>query len=211
MSEPPLPIRVLLVDDHFVVRLGLRSLFEAHPAFEVAGDVPSGQAAVEAFAALQPDVSLIDLRMPGLSGIETTLRIRARSPAAKIIILTTYDGDEDIFQALQAGAMAYLLKTIDSQTLLETVEAVQAGKYRLPPEIAERLASRLATPDLTPREREVLSLIVDGHSNKEIACKLSLAENTVKNHVKTILQKLGVQDRTQASMAAIRRGLVHID
>jgi len=211
MPEPPLPIRVLLIDDHFVVRLGLRSLFEAHPAFEVVADVASGQAALDLFATLSPDVTLIDLRMPGLTGVETTVRIRAQYPTAKIIILSTYDGDEDIFQALQAGAMAYLLKTTDSQTLLETVQAVQAGKYRLPPEIAERLASRLGTPDLTPREREVLSLIVEGLSNKEIASRLTLAENTVKNHVKTILQKLGVQDRTQASMAAIRRGLVHID
>ena len=152
----------------------------------------------------------MDLRMPEMDGAQTTAAIRARFPEARILVLTTFDTDEDIFRALQAGARGYLLKNTDSEPLLKTIRAVHAGTYRLPAEVAARLAQRQAAPELSPREHEVLQLIVKGRSNKEIGVALDVAENTVKNHVKVILDKLGVQDRTQAATTAIQRGIVRL-
>jgi two-component system NarL family response regulator len=168
-------------------------------------------AAIEAYEKLQPDIVLMDLRMPQMDGPEATTLIRRKYPAARILVLTTFDNDEDIFRGLEAGAMGYLVKNTESGPLLETIRAVYSGTYSLPAAIAARLAQRRATPELSPRELEVLLLIVKGNSNKEIGGKLSLAENTVKNHVKMILEKLGVSDRTQAVTTALQRGLARLD
>ena len=203
-------IRLLLVDDHLVVRIGLRSLLEMQPDMTVVAEAGSGAAAVWEFEQHQPDVTLMDLRMPEMDGAQTTTALRQLRPDARILVLTTFDTDEDVFRALQAGACGYLLKNTASEPLLQTIRAVHAGTYRLPAEVAARLAQRQAGPELSPREREVLGLIVGGCSNKEIGARLGVAENTVKNHVKVILDKLGVQDRTQAATAAIQRGLVRL-
>jgi two-component system NarL family response regulator len=204
-------IRLLLVDDHLVVRVGLRSLLETQPDMAVVGEVAGGEAAIEAYENLQPDVVLMDLRMPQMDGPEATAAIRRKFPEARVLVLTTFDNDEDICRGLEAGAMGYLVKNTESEPLLETIRAVHAGTYTLPPEVAARLAQRRAAPELSPRELEVLLLIVKGNSNKEIGGRLKLAENTVKNHVKMILEKLGVSDRTQAVTTALQRGLARLD
>lgn len=204
-------LRILLVDDHLVVRIGLRSLIEVQPDMTVVAEAASGEEALRAFARHHPDLTLMDLRMPGMSGIEATLAVRRAYPAARVLVLTTYDYDEDIYRALEAGAAGYLLKNTDGDSLLATIRAVHAGTYQLPSDITRRLAQRRAAPELSTREFDVLQLIVKGLSNKEIAAALGVAENTVKNHVKMILNKLGVADRTQAATAAIKRGLVRLD
>lgn len=204
-------IHILLVDDHLVVRMGLRSLLEVQPDMAVVADVAGGAAAIRAFAEHQPDITLMDLRMPDLDGAEATAAIRQKFPAARVLMLTTFDTDEDIYRALEAGAAGYLLKNTDSAPLLETIRAVHAGTYRLPEDISARLAQRRAAPGLSPRELDVLHWIVKGQSNKEIAATLGLAENTVKNHVKMILEKLDVADRTQAATTALQRGLARLD
>jgi DNA-binding NarL/FixJ family response regulator len=203
-------IQILLVDDHLIARVGLRSLLETQPDMKVIAEASSGEAACRQFEEHRPDIVLMDLRMPGLSGVETTTAIRAKHPEARVIVLTTFDNDEDIYRALQAGAFGYLLKNVESERLVETIRFVHAGKYKLPGDVATRLAQRLAAPQLSPREREVLELIVKGRSNKEIGADLGVAENTVKNHVKVVLEKLGVQDRVQATTRAIQRGMVRI-
>jgi two-component system NarL family response regulator len=207
---PPRKIRLLLVDDHLVVRAGLRGLLETQPGVAVVAEAASGEAALAAFAAHRPDVTLMDLRMPGMGGVETTAAIRAEFPDARILVLTTFDTEEDIFSVLDAGAAGYLLKNTETKPLMETIRAVHEGTYHLPAETAARLAKWRAMPGLTAREREVLELIVRGRSNKEIGANLGVAENTVKNHVKVILGKLGVHDRTQAATTAIQRGLVSL-
>ncbi|MBI5775525.1 MAG: response regulator transcription factor [Verrucomicrobia bacterium] len=203
-------IRLLLVDDHLVVRIGLRGLLETQADLEVVAEAAGGAAAVREFEKHRPDVTLMDLRMPDRSGADTIAAIRAKFPDARILVLTTFDTDEDIYRALEAGAVGYLLKSTDSKPLLATIRAVHGGTYRLPADLAARLAQRRAMPELSVREREVLALIVKGRSNKEIGHDLGVAENTVKNHVKVILDKLGVQDRTQAATTAIQRGLVRL-
>jgi two-component system NarL family response regulator len=202
--------RLLLVDDHLVVRIGLRGLLETQTDLEVVAEAAGGEAAVREFEKHRPDVTLMDLRMPDRSGPEAIAAIRQKFPDARVLVLTTFDNDEDIFRALEAGAVGYLLKNTDSKSLLATIRAVHAGMYRLPTDIATRMAERREMPELSAREREVLALIVKGRSNKEIGHDLGVAENTVKNHVKVILDKLGVQDRTQATTTAIRRGLVRL-
>lgn len=204
-------IRILLVDDHLVVRVGLRSLLETQPDLIVVGEAASGTAAIETFTQFKPDVTLMDLRMPGLSGAETTARIRHQFPDARILVLTTYDNDEDIYRAVEAGAAGCLLKNTDSASLLAAIRGVHAGTYRLSADLVARLAQRQAAPELTPRELEVLQHIVMGESNKEIGSALGLSENTVKNHVKMILEKLEVADRTQAATTALQRGLARLN
>jgi two-component system NarL family response regulator len=204
----PRKTRILLVDDHLVVRAGLRGLLETQPDLAVVAEAAGGAAAVAAFEKHAPDVTLMDLRMPDMSGAEATAAIRARNPAARIIALTTFDTEEDLFRVLDAGAAACLLKNTEAQPLLQAIREVHAGSYRLPQELAERFARWKAAPGLSSREREVLECIVRGRSNKEIGSQLGVAENTVKNHVKVILDKLGVQDRTQAATTAIQRGIV---
>jgi DNA-binding NarL/FixJ family response regulator len=206
----PNRIRILLADDHLIVRVGLRSLIETQPDMTIIAEASSGEAAPREFDQCRPDVVLMDLRMPGISGVQATAAIRRKHPDARVIVLTTFDHDEDIYRALQAGAAGYLLKNVDSQQLVDTIRAVHAGRYRLPAGVAARLAQRMAAPELSPREREVLELIVKGRSNKEIGADLGVAENTVKNHVKVLLGKLDVQDRVQATTKAIQRGIVQL-
>jgi len=204
-------IRILIVDDHWVVRTGLRSMIDSQPDMAVVAEATNGQEAVQLFREHRPDIVLMDLRMPGLSGVEATVEIRAQFPEARIVVLTTYDGDENIYRALQAGARAYLLKDIPRNEFLDDIRAVHSGQYCIPPGVAARLAQRMPHPDLSSRELEVLRLIVEGMSNKEIASALSVTESTVKNHVNSILGKLNVRDRTQAATAALRRGIVMVE
>ena len=175
------------------------------------GEAADGVEAIAQFRGRQPDVTLLDLRLPRMGGVEVIQRIRSESPQARIIVLTTYDGDEDIYRALKAGAKGYLLKGMTGETLIAAIRAVHTGKSHIPPAIAERLAERMGTEDLTPREFDVLEQIVQGRSNKEIAAELDVSEATVKTHINSLLSKLGVSDRTQAAMDAIRRGIVPLE
>ena len=201
-------IRVLIVEDHNVVRQGLVALINMAEGIQVVGEAADGVEAIAQFRKLQPDVTLVDLRLPKLSGVEIIQRVRSESPQARFVVLTTYDGDEDIYRALKSGAKAYLLKGMTSEELITTIREVAAGRSHIPAAIAERLAERMGTEDLTPREADVLEQIVQGKSNKEIATELDISEATVKTHINSLLSKLGVTDRTQAATAAIRRGLV---
>lgn len=203
-------IRILVVEDHHVVRQGLVALLSATPEVEVVGQASDGLEAVEKFRALVPDVTLMDLQMPRMGGVDSIIRIRQDFPAARFVVLTTFDGDEDIYRALQAGAKAYLLKGMTLDELVATIEAVHGGKARIPAEIAEKLASRVGSQELTTRELHVLERIVAGRANKEIATDLHISETTVKSHVNSLLGKLGVADRTHAATTALQRGLVHL-
>ncbi len=204
-------IRVLIVEDHNVVRQGLAALLNVAGGLEVVGEAGDGVEAIAQFRKLQPDITLVDLRLPRMSGVDVIERIRMETPQARFIVLTTYDGDEDIYRALKAGARAYLLKGMTSEDLIRTIRAVHAGKSHIPPAIAERLAERMGAQELTPREFDVLEQIVHGKSNKEIATELEVTEATVKTHINSLLGKLGVTDRTQATTAAIQRGIVPLE
>ena len=205
------PIRVMVVDDHQIVRQGLVALINTETDLTVVAEGADGQQAVELFRQHQPDVTLMDLRMPVLGGVEATKLIRQTAPTARIIVLTTFDGDEDIYRALQSGAQSYLLKGVSFEDLTEAIRTVHAGQRRIPAVVAERLAERLTGEVLTAREVQVLELIVRGNSNKEIATALVISEATVKSHVNSLLSKLGVADRTQAATTALQRGIVHFD
>ena len=202
-------IRILIVEDHHVVRKGLMALLAAVPEVEVVGEASDGVEAVARFGELQPDVTLMDLQLPNMGGVEAITRIRRDFPAARFIVLTTFDGDEDIYRSLQAGAKAYLLKGMTCEELLSTIHAVNSGRTFIPPQIAEKLAERMSTQELTARELRVLERIVAGRANKEIAADLKISETTVKSHVNSLLGKLGVADRTHAATVAIQRGIVH--
>lgn len=204
-------IRVLVVEDHNVVREGLVALLKVANGLEVVGQAADGAEAVAQFRKHHPDITLIDLRLPRMSGVDVIERVRMETPQARFIVLTTYDGDEDIYRALKAGARAYLLKGMTSEELIGTIRSVHAGKSYIPPAIAERLAERMGAQDLTPRESDVLEHIVHGKSNKEIAAALDVSEATVKTHINSLLGKLGVTDRTQAATAAIQRGIVPLE
>lgn len=201
-------IRVLIVEDHNVVRQGLVALINLADGIQVVGEAADGVEAIAQFRKHQPDVTMIDLRLPKMGGVDVIQRVRSESPNARFVVLTTYDGDEDIYRALKSGAKAYLLKGMTSEELITTIREVAMGKSHIPAAIAERLAERMGTEDLTPREADVLEQIVHGKSNKEIATELDISEATVKTHINSLLSKLGVTDRTQAATAAIRRGLV---
>jgi len=203
-------IRIMVVEDHHVVRQGLVALLNTVPDMRVVAEGADGKQAVDLFRRHEPDVTLMDLRMPTMSGVDAVIEIRRNFPAARIIVLTTFDGDEDIYRALQAGARAYLLKGMFGDELMDAIRAVHAGKSRIPPAVAERLATRMGSPGLTARELDVLKLIVAGKSNKEIGEELRISEATVKTHINNILSKLGVTDRTQATTAALQRGIVHL-
>jgi DNA-binding NarL/FixJ family response regulator len=207
----PAPIRVLVVEDHNVVRQGLMALIKSVPDMTVVGGASNGLEGLELFRKHQPDITLMDLRMPVMNGVEATRAIRKDFPLARIIVLTTYDGDEDIYRALQAGARGYILKDMFGEELMAAIRAVRAGRTHIPKVVADRLAERMAGPNLTTRELSVLKLIVAGKSNKEIATDLGIFESTVKTHVNSILSKLGVSDRTQAATSALQRGIVHLD
>jgi DNA-binding NarL/FixJ family response regulator len=201
-------IRILLVEDHQVVRQGLVALLSSMDDLEVVGSVGDGAEAMELYRTLQPDVTLMDLQMPKLGGVETIRRIRGEFPQARVIVLTTFDGDEDIYRALQAGARAYLLKGMPLEELLTTIHAVHSGKLHIPSSVAEKLAERLSGQELTARELSVLERSVAGRANKEISADLFISEATVKTHINSLLGKLGVADRTHAATVAIQRGLV---
>lgn len=203
-------IRTLIVEDHHVVRKGLMALLEASDEVEIVGEAADGHEAITRFRELQPDITLMDLRLPKLGGADVITHLKAEFPAARFIVLTTFDGDEDIYRALQAGAKAYLLKGMTVEELLATIRVVHAGRTRIPASIAEKLAERVSGQELTPRELGVLERIVAGRANKEIASDLHISETTVKSHVNSLLGKLGVADRTHAATLALQRGLVHL-
>jgi two-component system NarL family response regulator len=204
------PIRILVVDDHHVVRQGLVALLNIMPDIAVIGQAADGEEAIKLYRALEPDITLMDLQLPGLSGVETIRRIRNDNPSARFIVLTTFDGDEDIYRALEAGARAYLLKGMTVEELTSAIKAVHAGKTRISPAIADKLAGRMSSQALTVREQDVLERIVAGRSNKEIASDLNISEATVKTHINSLLGKLGVGDRTHAATVALQRGIVHL-
>ena len=204
------PARVLLVDDHALLRTGVANIINQEPDLRVVAEAGNGEEAIAAYERHQPDVTLLDLRMPGMGGVEAAVVIRSEFPGAKMIALTTYGGDEDIRRALAAGVQAYLTKDVLHDELLKAIRAVNGGQTYLPAAVAASLAAQLPRPDLSAREVQVLALIVRGLANKQIAFTLGIAEHTVKNHVKNILSKLGVQDRTQAATAAIQRGIIHL-
>jgi two-component system NarL family response regulator len=204
-------IRILIADDHFVVRMGLTAIINSQPDMMVVAEASNGRQAVELFSQHRPDITLIDIRMPEMNGIEATAEICRLQEKARVIVLTTYDGDEDIYRALRAGARAYLLKDTLREELLKAIHNVHAGRKHIPSEVAVRLAERMPGSQLTAREMDVLGLIVKGLSNREIAAALSIAEGTVKIHVNNILSKLDVEDRTQATTVALQRGIIHFD
>ena len=209
---PSAPIRLLIVDDHPVVRDGLVAiLHQAEPDLEVVGEAGDGKEAVTAWRTLRPTVTIMDLQLPGQSGVEAIVAIRREDPDARVLVLTTFDGDADIQRALEAGARGYLLKSMRRATLIEAVRAVAAGKRYLPPATAARLVEGMESERLTARELDVLKLLAQGHRNREIADALGLAEPTVKIHVNNLLRKLQVKDRTEATMVALRRGIIHME
>jgi two-component system, NarL family, response regulator len=204
------PIRILCVDDHPVVLGGIAQIIDMEPDMTVVASATTGEEAIALFTRHEPDVTLMDLQLPGVSGLEAIRTIRGAYANARIIVLTMYQGDEDIFRALEAGAATYLLKDTLSTDLLRTIRAVNDGKCPLPANVAARLAERSSHPGLTQREVEITALIAKGMRNKEIAAALSIAEETVHAHVKNIFAKLNVNDRTAALAMALRRGIIHI-
>jgi len=203
-------IRVLTVDDHALLREGIAVLINAESDMKLVGDACNGQDAIEKFRLHRPDVTLMDLQMPALNGIEAIIGIRSEFPNARIIVLTTYTGDVQVLRALKAGARAYILKGQVHRELLDTIRAVHGGQKRIPPEVAAELADHATDEDLTSREIDVLRLIAGGNANKEIAGRLSIAEETVKSHVTNILAKLGANDRTHAVTMALKRGIIEL-
>ena len=219
MTSPPFPpsspsLRILIADDHLVVREGLRAILEAAPDMVLVGEAADGAEAVQLAGALLPDVVLMDLAMPNVDGIEAIRQIKARYPAVEIVILTTYDDDEYIVRGLRAGACGYLLKDTGRQALFEVIRAAARGESLLSPAVVQKVVAHLAEPEsvgvegLSEREREVLALLTQGLANKEIATRLYITERTVKAHVSSIFNKLGVNSRTEAVAVALRSGLV---
>jgi DNA-binding NarL/FixJ family response regulator len=203
-------IRILAVDDHALLREGIAALVGNQTDMELVAEAKNGREAVELFRSHKPDVTLMDLQMPEMNGIDALSAIRGEFPEARIIVLTTYTGDVQVFRALKAGARAYLLKGLLRKELIETIRAVHAGQKRLAPEIAAEVAEHVTDDSLTPREIDVLRLIAGGNANKEIAAQLSLTEETVKGHVKHILAKLGAKDRTHAVAIGLKRGIFEL-
>jgi len=203
-------ISIMVIDDQSVVRQGFVALINTVADMEVVAEGTNGQQAIDLYRQHKPDITLIDLRMPVMGGVEAITAIRKEFPEARLIVLTTYDGDEDIYRSLQAGAKGYLLKDVFFEELESTIRSVHAGGRRIPAAIAERLAERMSGSELTSREMEVLQLIVKGQSNREIGNTLNISEATVKSHINNLLTKLGVSDRTQAATTALQRGLVHL-
>lgn len=206
----PNSIRILLADDHPLLRDGVAGLVADQPDMELVGEASSGREALDQFRKHRPDITLLDLQMPEMNGIDAILAIRSEFPKARIVVLTTYTGDAQILRALKAGAQAYLLKSVLRRELLDTIRAVHKGQRRIPPEIAAQLAEYAADDPLTSREIEVLRLIAAGKANKLVASDLSITEETVKGHVKSILSKLGASDRTHAVTIALKRGIIQL-
>lgn len=207
----PRKLRILIVDDHPTFRMGLAALINSQPDMCVQAEVDTGEEAIERYRAEPADVVLMDLRLPGIGGVEATLSLLNRHPEAKVVVLTTYDTDEDIYRAIQSGAKSYLLKDMSTDEIIGTIRSVHEGTADLPSVIADRLNQRLQRQALTNREREVLVLLVKGRSNKEIAATLGISDETAKSHLKTLFAKLGVRDRTDAAISAIRHGIVHLN
>src|ERR1700686_2222644 len=210
MSAERAPIRILCVDDHPLLREGVTALLASQPDLSLVGEASNGREAIEQFRSHRPDVTLMDLQMPEMNGIDALIAIRSEFPEARIILLTTYAGDALCKRAMKAGAQAYILKGNVRKDLLDTIRAVRAGKKILHPEVAAELATHAADDALSEREIEVLSLIAAGNSNKLVADQLAISEDTVKGHVKSILSKLGVHDRTHAVTAAVKRGIIEL-
>jgi two-component system NarL family response regulator len=204
-------IHVMLVDDHPALRKGLAALVQSEPGMTVIFETGDGREAVEQFRNLRPDVVLMDLRLPGLSGVEAIMEIRKEFPDSRFIVVTTYETDEDIYRAIQAGAQSYLLKDSSGEEILSTIRTVHAGGVHLSEKMALRLSERLKRENLTPRDMTLLELLIKGRSNKELAAALSLPETTVKFYLRELFTKLGVQDRTEAVVNALRHGIVHLE
>jgi DNA-binding NarL/FixJ family response regulator len=203
-------VKVMIVEDHPIMRVGIAAIVNAQPDMQVCAQAGSGEEAVRLYSERHPEIVLMDLRLPGMSGLDALRAIRRQAPTARCIVLTTYEGDEDIHQALAAGAAGYLIKAMSHDTLVDAIRKVHAGDQFLPAPVVQNLAVRTPNSDLSQREREVLSLMVQGKSNKEIGLTLGITEATVKSHVSVILQRLGVTDRTQAVIAALQRGWEHL-
>lgn len=203
------PIRILIVDDHFILRMGLIASLKTDPELAVVGEADNGAQAIQQYRQKSPDVVLMDLRLPDMTGVEATAAICKEFPKARVMILTSHDLEEDIFRAFQVGALGYLLKDVQVEVLTKAIKAVAAGQKHIPAEIARALADHGKGADLTAREQEVLQMVVKGLSNREIGKALGFSENTAKFHVKNILMKLDVSDRTEAATVAFQRGIIH--
>ena len=211
MNTDTKPIRILTADDHPLLRYGVAALIGAEPDMELVAQASAGREAIEQFRRHQPDVTLMDLQMPGMNGIEAIIAIRSEFPNARIIVVTTYSGDVQVTRALKAGARAYILKGNLAGELLETIRAVHAGQRRIPTEVAAEVAEHAGEEGLSEREIEVLRLIAGGNANKEIGAQLSITEETVKSRVSNILSKLGANDRTHAVTIALKRGIIALE
>ena len=208
--KPEEKMKVVVVDDHPLLRVGITAIVNARSDMNVVAQAQTGEEAVALFPRCRPDVTLIDLKLPGMSGVATIKAIREVHPTARFIVVTTYEGDEDIHRALEAGAQGYVIKGMPYQVLVQALQRVHSGRRFLPPTVVDALASRMPDSELSAREQEVLGLLVAGKSNKEIAHSLGITEATVKSHVSAILMRLNVNDRTQAVVTALQRGLIHL-
>jgi DNA-binding NarL/FixJ family response regulator len=204
-------IRVLLIEDHFLARMALHSVLSGHPQILIVGEASDGEAGLTTYRKLNPDVVVLDLRLPGVSGFEVITQLRSEFPSARIVVLSNYHGSEDVYRAVRNGAMAYLTKDASGEEVINAIQSVSRGLRYLPHVALDRLAERTPSVELTPRESEVLACITRGCSNREVAEVLGIAEKTVRIHVSAVLDKLGARDRTQATIYALQRGLVHLD
>lgn len=204
-------IRILLVEDHFLARMALRSVLSGHSQIRIIGEASDGEEGMVMYRSLQPDVVVLDLHLPRMNGFELITQLRREFPKTRIVVLSNYQGSEDIYRAVRSGAMAYLTKDASGEQLVEAIQNVDRGLRYLPRIALDRLAERIPVVDLTPRESEVLACITQGRSNREIADQLHIAEKTVRIHVSSVLDKMGARDRTQATIYALQRGLVHLE
>lgn len=210
MNKFSAPIRILIADDHPVVQAGLTSMLNSNEGIEVVGSASSGTEALKILEQKRPDILLLDLRMPGMNGIETLTAMQKMHTTARAIVLTSFETDENIYRAVRAGAQGYLLKDAPQEQMLEAIMSVHAGKRFIPKEIAARLADRMLRSNLTARELEILGMLAKGLTNKQIGCALAISENTVRNHLKCVMSKLDVSDRTEAVAVAIQQGILQV-